>query len=436
MSFPRYERYKDSGVEWLGEVPEHWQLVPFWTRYRRTKRLGYPEEQLLSAYRDHGVVPKASRDDNNNKASDDLNAYQLVEPGDLVINKMKAWQGSVAVSSHQGIVSPAYFVYSPHHADNPRYLHYLMRSDRYITGYLSLSKGVRIGQWDLDPVYHSRIPLSMPPIDEQDRIATFIDDETTKIDALIEEQRQLIEMLKEKRQAVISHAVTKGLNPLVPMKDSGTFWIGEVPKHWSVSLLRYFARFSSGSTPDRTRESYWGGDIPWVKTGEIDYAVIDDTEEMITTEGMAESSVTLVPAGSMLLALYGQGVTRGRVAMLGVAATFNQACVAIESDKRMDRAYLFCFFVFAYRFIREIGNETTQMNLNLDFVKAIRVPLPPLPEQRSIAEAVASHIASSDSLVGEAMNAIELLQERRSALISAAVTGKIDVRNYTPKEAA
>lgn len=128
MTFPRYADYKDSGVEWLGEVPGHWAEKPLWTLFRRTKRVGFADETLLSVYRDFGVIPKSSRDDNFNKESEDLGLYQLVHPGDLVINKMKAWQGSVAVSGFRGIVSPAYFVYEALHKENSRYLHYLMRS--------------------------------------------------------------------------------------------------------------------------------------------------------------------------------------------------------------------------------------------------------------------------------------------------------------------
>jgi type I restriction enzyme S subunit len=181
------------------------------------KRTGFAEEQLLSVYRDYGVIPKASRDDNFNKPSDDLYSYQLVQSGDLAINKMKAWQGSVAISSFRGIVSPAYFVFKPNHHEEPRYLHYLLRSAEYTAGYLSMSKGIRPNQWDLEPQEHSRMPVLIPPRPEQLAIATFLDRETAKIDALVEEQKQLIELLKEKRQAVISHAVTSpSYSPKLP----------------------------------------------------------------------------------------------------------------------------------------------------------------------------------------------------------------------------
>ena len=248
--YKAYPEYKDSGVEWLGEVPSHWNTIAIGRLFSRVKRTGFSEKELLSVYRDYGVIPKSSRDDNNNKPSEDLSPYQLVRIDDLVMNKMKAWQGSIAVSEYEGIVSPAYFVYEPNsklfeHA-HPKYVHYLLRNPIYVTQYLSRSKGIRVNQWDLDPDEFKRIELLLPNKEEQAKIFAFLDHETAKIDTLIEEQKTLIQLLKEKRQAVISHAVTKGLNPDVKMKDSGVEWLGEVPEHWVVSKLKYFASIQGG----------------------------------------------------------------------------------------------------------------------------------------------------------------------------------------------
>ncbi|WP_272961487.1 restriction endonuclease subunit S, partial [Alcanivorax jadensis] len=198
MIFPKYLDYKKSGHDWLGDIPSAWRIVPLWSLFSRVKRTGFADEELLSVYRDHGVIPKASRSDNFNKPSDDLSAYQLVAIDDLAINKMKAWQGSVAISEYRGIVSPAYHVYVAKHAECSRYLHYLFRSMEYIAGYLANSKGIRVNQWDLEPQQHSRMPVILPSPSEQKTIAAFLDHETAKIDALIAEQQRLIELLKEK----------------------------------------------------------------------------------------------------------------------------------------------------------------------------------------------------------------------------------------------
>jgi len=429
MSFPRYPAYKDTGVRWLGQVPAHWNLKPLWSCFSRTKRTGFEDEVLLSVYRDYGVIPKASRDDNFNKPSDDLSAYQLVNEGDLVVNKMKAWQGSVAISDHRGIVSPAYFVYESLHGEVPRFFHYLMRCDRYITGYLSISEGVRVNQWDMDPALHSRMPLLIPSMNEQEAIADFLDHETAKIDALVAEQEQLIILLKEKRQAVISHAVTKGLAPKVPMKDSGVEWLGEVPAHWSVSALSYLSSIETGSTPDRGDPSYWNGTIPWLKTGEINWEPIREAEEFITEAGLANSAAKLSQPGTLLMAMYGQGVTRGRVALLEIEATYNQACAAITFGDRVMPEFGRYFFMAAYDHIREGGNETSQMNLSAGLIAKFRLTVPPKSEQAAIVKKLDDELSGVEVLCDEAETVVRLLQERRSALISAAVTGQIDVRN-------
>ena len=201
-------KMKDSGVEWIGGVPEHWKIAPLWSVYRPVKRIGFTDEPLLSVYRDYGVVLKASRDDNRNRASDDLGPYQLVEPGQLVTNKMKTWQGSIAVSEFRGIVSPAYFIYEPIRNVFGRFIHHLMRCGPYITGYMSISKGIRVGQWDLDPDHFRVFPVLFPPKKEQERIVAFLDRETTRIDALTAKTQCSIDLLKERRSAFITAAVT------------------------------------------------------------------------------------------------------------------------------------------------------------------------------------------------------------------------------------
>lgn len=178
-----------------------WKAIPLKYVYKRKKGLGHGTEDLLSIYRDYGVVPKNSRTDNFNKASDDLSKYQKVQPGDIVINKMKAWQGSVAVSDYAGIISPAYFIYEPQVEVCSRYIHYLLRSEIYFSYYASISSGVRPNQWDLDPSLFERINLLLPPFDEQKRIADELDRELAEIDGFIADQIKLKKLLKEQFEA-------------------------------------------------------------------------------------------------------------------------------------------------------------------------------------------------------------------------------------------
>lgn len=432
MSFPAYPGYKDSGVDWLGHIPEGWSIKPLWALFRRHKLTGFSDEQLLSVYRDYGVIPKASRDDNFNKPSDDLGAYQLVQVGDLAINKMKAWQGSVGISSYKGIVSPAYHVYAPSHSEFPQYLHHLFRCNEYIAGYLANSKGIRVNQWDLEPQQHSRMSVLLPALQEQTQIARFLDHETARIDALIEEQQRLIELLKEKRQAEISQAVTKGLNPAVPMKDSGVEWLGEVPAHWPLPKLGHLARVLNGSTPSRDSMDYWSdGDIPWVASGSLNDYRIDLASEFITKKALKECSVEMIPRGAILVGLVGQGKTRGLAALLNIEATINQNVCAVVPDKeKVLSGYLHLYLHCIYEPLRDFGRGANQAALNCELVSALRIPLPCMEEQSRIVKYIESKLNEFDALEHYSQRSIGLMQERRSALISAAVTGKIDVGGW------
>lgn len=198
--------------------PKSWRVAPFWSLFRREKQTGFPEEQLLSVYRDHGVVPTASRDDNHNKPSEDLSGYQLVTPGALVTNKMKAWQGSISISRHRGIVSPAYYVYRPLSDEHDQFLHYLLRSEPYIALYQRISKGVRVNQWDLEHEALRTIPVLLPDLPNQKRIADFLDRETARIDALIEKKQRLGGVIEQRRLAMITAAVAGEIGPAAEAK--------------------------------------------------------------------------------------------------------------------------------------------------------------------------------------------------------------------------
>ena len=199
---------KDSGVEWLVEIPVHWDTKKVKRLFGHTKRQGFPDLTVLSVYREYGVIEKSSRDDNFNRTPEDLEIYQLVKPGDLVINKMKAWQGSLGISSLSGITSPDYVVYSPSHDVNERFLHHFLRCKLLASVYLTMSNGIRPSQWRLEPGRFEDLVVFLPPPVEQDQIAAFLDRETAKIDALIVKIRQAIDHLKEFRSALISAAVT------------------------------------------------------------------------------------------------------------------------------------------------------------------------------------------------------------------------------------
>jgi type I restriction enzyme S subunit len=199
---------KNSGVEWLGEVPEHWEKSRLRALFRQEKRQDQPTSPVLSVYRDYGVILKDSRDDNHNKTPESLSAYQLVNRDDLVVNKMKAWQGSLGVSVLHGITSPDYAVFTPHHNEFSLYLHFLLRSCRMTSVYRSISNGIRPAQWRIEPGVFLDLPVFLPPTHEQELIAGHVSRESEKFDQLVKESESFVNLLQERRSALISAAVT------------------------------------------------------------------------------------------------------------------------------------------------------------------------------------------------------------------------------------
>jgi len=436
MSFPAYEEYKDSGVEWLGEVPEHWELLPI-KRFFGLVAEPAPENndfELLSIYTDIGVRPRRTLEAKGNKATT-TDGYWLVKQGDLIVNKLLAWMGAIGMSAYEGVTSPAYDILRQTRPLNPKFYHYLFRCGICFSEFRRYSRGIMDMRLRLYFDQLGLLPMPFPPPEEQTAIASFLDTETSKIDGLVSEQRRLIELLKEKRQAVISHAVTKGLNPDVKMKASGIQWLGEVPEYWeSRKIAHSFPTIGSGTTPkSNVLRFYEGGTIPWVNTGDLNDGLLFGCKRQITVAAMEEhSSLRLYPAGSLLFAMY--GATIGKVSILQFEATVNQACCVLSGESPIETEFLYYWFLGVRHGILSLATGGGQPNVSQDVLRTLRVACPEKDEQREIVEFLRERIDRFNSLIADAERAIELLQERRTALISAAVTGKIDVRGYKPEE--
>lgn len=435
MNWPAYPAYKDSGVVWLGRVPLGWKTVPMWTLFKRTKRQGFPDLELLSVYRDYGVLPKASRDDNFNKPSDDLNTYQRVDPGSLVVNKMKAWQGSVSVSEYTGIVSPAYFVYAPRTDQNLRFLHYTLRSGLMTGKYAAISSGVRPNQWDLDPQQFSRLPVLLPPTPEQERIATFLDCETSKIDAVIAKQEQLIVTLREDRTATITQAVTNGLDPAVDMVQPHNFELPACPKHWTVQVsLKRLAEVQTGLTLGKSVDPAEAVDVPYLRVANVQTSGVNLDEVKTVAVHQSELSRYLLRDGDVLMTEGGDidKLGRGCVWSGEISPCIHQNHVfavrctdALASDFLV---YLLDTAVARNYFFMTAKKTTNLASTNSTTLGAFTFSLPPRAEQDEIVGHLNKRCAGLDALVAKANAVIKVLREYRAALITDAVTGKIDVR--------
>ena len=436
MSLPRYPQYKESGLPWVGPIPEGWEVVPLLgvASERDESNKGMAEDNLLSL--SYGRIVQKDMASNDGLLPESFETYQVVHPDDIVFRLTDLQNDKrslrTAPVTQKGIITSAYLAVVPRFI-NSRYFAYLLRSYDLTKVFYSMGGGLRQSM-KYDDV--KRLPVLKPTHDEQLAIANFLDRETAKIDTLIAEQEALLALLAEKRQATISHAVTRSLDPDVPMKDSGIAWLGGVPAHWKVGALGYLSSIQTGSTPDRENPRYWNGSIPWIKTGEVSWTAIREAEEFITEDALANTAVKISGPGTLLMAMYGQGVTRGRVALLEIDATYNQACAAMSFGPRIVPKFARYFFMAAYDYVREGGNETSQMNLSAGIITKMRITVPPLEEQEAIVESLDLRVSELDALEVEANRATVLLRERRSALIAAAVTGKIDVRGQVESQAA
>lgn len=257
---------------------------------------------------------------------------------------------------------------------------------------------------------------------------TLLDDKCGKIDRYIEKQQQTIDKLKEYKQAVITEAVTKGLDPDAPMKDSGIEWIGMIPEHWDVPEIKYLVRIASGGTPDRNHPEYWNGNIPWIKTGELQNDIITNAEEYITEEGLNNSSAQVFNINTILVAMYGQGKTRGMTALLKIPASTNQACAGLTvTNSNVQIEYLWQCLIGAYDAIRSEAAGSGQPNLSATLIGNFHIALPPIEEQGLIVEYIKDRTVEIKSTIHKAEKLLEKLTEYKKSLIYEAVTGKKEV---------
>ena len=421
-------KMKDSGIEWIGEIPEGWEVsqLKYATRWKSEK--GCPDAPVLSLYRDFGVVPKDSRDDNHNVTSLDTSNYKVVDIGDLVINKMKAWQGSMAVSDYRGIVSPAYHVCSiTSNKVNKRYLHHLLRNPAYLPEYARLSTGMRIGQWDLGFDDFKNIPFLIPPLDEQAKIADYLDNGCASLDAMLSKTRSSIEEYKKLKQAVITQAVTKGVRGEREMKDSGVEWIGEIPKEWVCEKIKYATSISRGLFNHRPRndERYYNGKYPFIQTGDVANATKYIVSYSQTLNELGKSVSKEFPKGTLTMTI---AANVGDVAILNFDAYFPDSVVGFIPNKNIRTLYLFYVFSAMKDEFTRTAIKSTQLNLNIDRVKETFIPVTlNVNEQCEIENYLESKCAEIDGLIAKKEQLVKELESYKKSLIYEVVTGKREV---------
>lgn len=407
-------------------APASWSVRPMRSLIEARSERGQPDLPLLTVARERGVFVRSKDDTNHNVIPDDLSNYKVARAGDLVINKMKAWQGSLGLAPTEGIVSPAYFVYE-FKIDDPEYGEALLRSRPYVSLMGAASDGVRIGQWDLAIPRFRAIPVLVPSRAEQAAIVKYLGHAHARIDQAIAAKRKLIALLEEQKQAIISQAVTRGLDPTVPTKDSGILWLGRIPAHWGTRKLGWLFRTQgSGTTPPR--DDQYGGDVPWIMSGDLNDGRVATTKKTVTRDAVVElSSLRVYGVGALVVAMY--GATIGKNALTDVAAATNQACCVFADPREgVHLEYTQIAMTAGRTALAERGVGGGQPNVNAQIVKQFRVPHPPIGEQAAIAEACASEILRTGRIAEKTLKEIELLREFRMRLTSDVVTGQLDVR--------
>ena len=430
MTFPRYPSYKNSGMEWLEEVPEHWDTRKvrwlFEVKKRIAGELGYDVISITQqGFRIRDI------ESNDGQLSMDYSKYQFVEVDDFAMNHMDLLTGGVDIATERGVTSPDYRVFSLRDSMTcyDRYMLYLFRMGYRNRIFYAFGQGSsQLGRWRFPTEAFNDFVFPLPPYSEQISIAAFIDCETAKIDSLVAEQHRLMELLKEKRQAVISNAVTKGLNPHALMKPSGIEWLGDVPDHWEVMRMgNLFREVGEPGTDELPILSVS------IHHGVSDKEVPEEELERKVTRSDDRSKYLRVSPGDLVYNM--MRAWQGGFGTVTVEGMVSPAYVVARPRKQFETIFIEQLLRTpqAIEQMRRHSRGITDFRLRLywDEFKNIRVPLPPPEEVTAICACVKAMDETFHNMASISERAVDLLLERRTALIFAAATGQIDVRAFT-----
>ena len=423
-----YAVYKESGLPWLGQVPAHWETRPAFGAFvpNRARNRGMKEKTVLSlsygrivikpTEKLHGLVPES------------FETYQIVNPGDIILRTTDLQNDHtslrVGMVRDRGIITSAYLALRSSDGVSPEYGFQFLNvwdSSKAIYGYGS---GLR---QNLDFSHFKRMPVSVPPPDEQAAIVQFLDWANGRLERAIRAKRKVIALLSEQKQAIIHRAVTRGLDPTVPLKPSGIPWLGDIPQHWEVRRVKQATRILRGRFSHRPRNdaSLYDGKYPFIQTGVVAQAskLITSYSQTLNEKGLAVSK--LFPSGTLVMTI---AANIGEVAVLTFDACFPDSIVGFVPTPSADRDYLYMVFLCMKPELLREAPVNTQGNLNVERIGAMGIPFPSLGEQRQIAKRAEAETTAFDSAISRLEREIELLREYRTRLVADVVTGKLDVR--------
>ncbi len=419
MKYQRYPKYKDSGIEWIGEIPEHWGIVPLFSVFHENKIKQNNSLELNVLSLSYGKIVIRNVESNFGLLPESFSTYQLVKDGNVILRLTDLQNDKrslrVGLANQEGIITSAYVSLCAHGVIIPKFGYYLLHSYDSMKVFYNYGGGVRQSMNFQDL---RRLSLIFPQPNEQSVIVEYIEKTLEKLDVVISKQQQLIELLKEKRQAVITHAVTKGLDPNVPMKDSGIEWIGEIPANWNIKRLKYAAQLVT----EKSRQYAKRVALENVESWSGRYI---NTETKFEGEGVEfrEGDVLFGKLRPYLAKVYKAEFSGSAVGEFFVLRPYFD----IDSD-------FLSALLLNREFINLVDGSTygaKMPRVDWEFMGNLLLAIPPTTEQRNIFEIIDAKTSKIDYLISKQQQMIELLQEHKTSLISQAVTGKIDVRSLS-----
>lgn len=429
MSYNNYDNQINSEIEWVGTMPSHWKKSKFKYEFSLSKSTNTSENPTILSLTLKGIKIR-DISTNEGQIASSYDNYTKVYKGDIVLNPMDLISGFVDCSPVEGVISPAYYTLKPNIDIDSEYYKYYLQKHYYEEIFFPFAEGVSIDhRWTLKKETFLNFNLIKPPLKEQQQIAKYLDKKTTKIDTIITKIKKLIELLEEKKVALINQVVTKGLDPNIPMKDSCIEWIGEIPEHWKImKISNLFNIIGSGTTPKSSNEEYYvNGTINWLLTGDLNDDYIYDTSIQITTKAFQDiSSLKIYPKDSLVIAMY--GATIGKLGILKTETSTNQACCVLSKSNDLNIKYAYYWFLGHRKEIISLSYGGGQPNISQNIIKNLKINKPPYNEQNIIVDYLDKQTIKIDQIIEKNKKLIKLLEEYKTSLIHHVVTGKIDIR--------
>ena len=423
----RYDTYKDSGVQWLGEIPGHWGCVPFKRVATVKSNLVHPNDYLELPQISPDCIEKNSGRLLSWKTVADSNVESdnhLFYKGHIIYSKIRPLLNKVIIAPFDGLCSAD--MYPIETTTNTKYMQYYMLSNLFLSEVRNVTRD-RVKMPKINREELGQIRIIVPPLSEQRSIVSYLDDKCGKIDEWVTKKQKEVEHLQELKQRVIADAVTRGLNPHVKMKATNIPWIKEIPEHWERNkVLRLFKQIGSGTTPSSGDASLYADEgTPWLQSGDFNNNEINSTSKFLTDKALDNYSLKLYNSGGVVIAMYGASI--GKVGLLNIATTVNQACCVLSDSDHLLQKFSFYVFINEKDNLVKKSKGGTQPNISQEIIKSHYIPVPPLSEQKQIVSYLDAKTSKIDKLIANITKEIDCIKEYKQRLISDVVTGQIKV---------